>query len=132
MSREDVIILVNSLRGIVARWAVQQSPYPNGPKCLDQVLVTVTDRFNASPGKEKVMGTTIIRLPRERKLIMSFVKKLLDMPEVQAWNERANRRDGPGFKSAYDDEDAHDPDDDFIDIDALVHNIAASLMEQRP
>jgi len=128
---EDVIVLVKSLRGIIARWAVQQSPYPQGPNDLAAVLYFVTERFKAFPGKEKVRGTTFIRLPRERRLIQAFVRKMIDMPEVSAWNERANKRDGMGITSAYDNEDARDSDDDFIDLDALVQNIATSLMEKR-
>jgi hypothetical protein len=126
---EDVIVTVKRLRGIIARWAVQQSPYSSGPKRLDIVLATVTHRFKAFKGKEKCMGTTFIRLPRERKLVQHFVRVMLDMPEVYAWNQRANKREGFGITSAYDNEDERDPNDDFIDLDALVQNIASSLME---
>jgi hypothetical protein len=129
-AEEDVIVLVKSFRGIIARWAVQQSPYPTGPAQLGQVLATVTERFKAFKGKEKCLGTTFIRLPRERKLVQRFVKIVLEMPEVQAWNRRANGRDGIGITSAYDNEDGCDPNDDFIDLDALVQNIASSLMER--
>lgn len=53
---------------------------------------------------------------------------LRDIPEYKAWNERKNGNQSPlSFTSAYD--GPKDPDDDFIDMDALERNVATLLAQ---
>jgi hypothetical protein len=125
---KQTVILEGSLRGIIARWAVHQSPYVNGPASLEAVLVEATKRFREDPQVGKVLGSAVICLPYERCAVEAWVKDLLDMPEVKAWNNRKNGREGHGSISVYDNLEERDPDDDFIDLDALYQNIAGSLM----
>lgn len=44
---------------------------------------------------------------------------------VVAWGERKNGREGNGFVSRY---DQPEPDDDFIDLDALARNVTHELV----
>jgi hypothetical protein len=129
---KDVIVTIKTLRGYIARWAVQQSPYAHGPEGLDTVLSVVTDRFKSSGDLESMYGTSYLRLTATRDVVQSYLRGLLfDIPQVQAWNERKNKREGYGVVTVYDGEDERDPDDDFIDLDALVQNIATSLLRER-
>ena len=106
--------------GAVAMWAVRQSPYAC-PDDLDRVLcalaVAIGPRFPES-------------LPAQHSLLAieaMLRDHLLPMPQVAAWNERKNGRDGPGFCSAFSEPT---PDDDFIDLDALVRNVAVQLRDE--
>lgn len=125
-----VVVTIKKLRGYVAQWAVQQSPYETGPEGLDKVLAEVTKRFNASPLLEHLAPpyhhTPFIQLQPRRSVLHPWLQALLDMPEVLRWNQRKNGRDGMGFTDEFSGQG--NPDDDFIDLDALVQNIASSLI----
>jgi len=127
---KNVIVTISVLRGYIARWAVQLSPYDTGPDNLDKVLTEVTRRFNASPFLERLAKpyhhTPFIQLLSRRSVLHPWLQALLDMPEVVAWNQRKNGRDGHGVTSRFD--APPEPDDAFIDLDALVQNIASSLL----
>jgi len=107
-----------SLLGEIANWAVQQSPY-HRPDNLEVVL----DKF------DKI----IAGVPDYPKLSYGEIKELLDelkeIPEVALWNERKN-----GDKSEYKFVDRYskeeNPDDDFIDLDALIRNVANSIVRE--
>jgi hypothetical protein len=126
-----VIVTIKKLRGYVAQWAVQQSPYATGPEGLDKVLAEVTKRFHASPLLERLAPpyhhTPFVQLQPRRSVLHPWLGALLlDIPEVAAWNVRKNGREGMGFTDEF--SGPGDPDDDFIDLDALVQNIASSLI----
>lgn len=126
---EPVVVLEKSLCGIIARWAVQQTPY-TVPEGLEEVLAEVRKRFCADPLGVKSFGMRHRIIEADREHLHPYISGLLfDQPQVQAWN-RPKIDDGSTmrFISAGDDEDARDPDRDFIDIDALVQNIASSLL----
>lgn len=54
---------------------------------------------------------------------------LLTIAQVRQWNERKNGNKSPfGFTSRYD--GPTDPDDDFIDLDALRMNIVCGVMAE--
>lgn len=72
-------------------------------------------------------GTGMFRTDRRslEKLVMGA---LLPMREFQRWNERKNGNRAPfNFGSRFDDPIKQDPDDDFIDLDALVRNVAIGV-----
>lgn len=127
---KNVIVTISVLRGYIARWAVQLSPYDTGPDNLDKVLTEVTRRFEASPLLERLAPpyhhTPFVQLQPRRSVLHPWLQALLDMPEVVAWNQRKNGRDGHGVTSRFD--ALPEPDDAFIDLDALVQNIASSLL----
>lgn len=123
-----VVVTAKHLRGVIARWAVQQSPYETGPDDLGIVLAEITRRFNAHPGTKMCMGSRYLELAPSYPELYAFVEPLLDgIPQVQKWNERKNGRDGHGFVTAFDG-DKGNPDDDFIDICAIVQNVARDLL----
>lgn len=127
----SVIVLKKSLLGIVARWAVQQSPYAY-PDNLTAVLDEVGRRFDAV-AKDEIMRTRYINVPvQPRSVMRDLIRRLvIDIPEVQAWNERKNGNKAPlKFTSRYD--LPGDPDDDFIDLDALATNIEMELRADLP
>lgn len=118
----DMIVLEASLRGIVARWAVQQSPYPAGPEGLGEVLTELTRRFDAKKGKE-----LFLVVPATRAALRSLLEGLLlTQPQVHKWNARKNARFGNAVAWSH---GANDPDDDFIDLDALLQNVVSSLLK---
>lgn len=99
--------------GELASWAVQQSPYPV-PENLEVALLAFLVQW--PHGEDYTSFDNIGALERT---IMETIGKV---PEIQAWNERKNKREGPSFVSRY--SAPRDPDDDFIDLDALARNIA--------
>jgi hypothetical protein len=124
-----MIITETSLRSEVARWAVRQSPYETGPEGLADVLVEVSRRFRSCPGVEAVLGSYMLTLHADRGVLRQLLQTvLLDQPQVQRWNQRRNGREGMGIISRYD--PPSDPDDDFIDLDALARNVASALIEE--
>lgn len=99
--------------GELASWAVQQSPYPV-PENLEVALLTFLLHW---PHDEDF--TEFADLAALEKSITETMAKV---PEILAWNNRKNGRDGPGFVSRM--SATPDPDDDFVDLDALRRNIA--------
>ncbi len=118
-------ISVDSLCGYVAMWASHQSPYhaPDG-------LVEVLRDFHAHACDYRMEG-----LPESWPCIQADSETLnrvlkdclFSQHTVAKWNERKNGRDGHGFVSRYD--GPRNPDDDFIDLDALRMNIVRSAIE---
>lgn len=109
---ECLLIGRTRVLGELASWAVQQSPYPV-PEKLEPALLA----FHANwPHNEDY--TTFDRVGVLEQAIAETIAKV---PEIVAWNSRKNGRDGPAFVSRY---SQPDPDNDFIDLDALARNIA--------
>jgi hypothetical protein len=128
VEQKELILTIKSLRGHIARWAVQQSPYASGPSDLGVVLDEVTRRFNVLAAEE-MMQTKFIRLSFNAGAVDAWLQKLLfDIPQVNGWNERRNGRQGWGAVSMH--WPMPEPDDDFIDLHALTRNIAFSLLAE--
>ena len=127
-------ILVSSrgLLGAVAKWAVEQSPYPR-PDNLEVVLDALYARTSPTfDGGE--LG--FIAFVDGRSLVEFIRENLRAIPEYLAWNERKNGRGGNGFSSAGEHDDGSvtlrwaKADDDFIDLDALERNVANELLDR--
>lgn len=113
---ENLWITKKRVAGDLASWAVQQSPY-DVPDALSEALV----KFQAAwPGDEFGMRQWPSMDALEKVIFETFET----VPEILAWNERKNGREGPGFSSRY---DQPSPDDDFIDLHALARNVAMSV-----
>jgi len=99
-------------------WAVRQSPYPV-PDNLQ--LVITAFQLNAS---HLFNQSGMAKLSREDvKNILE--KHLFNIPECRRWNERKNGNQRPfGIVTAF---GRPEPDDDFIDLDALRMNVVNSL-----
>ena len=107
----------------VAKWAVAQSPY-HRPDNLEKVL----DKLNLCIG---VWTTDIMGY---KKMTYKEIKQLLDkelgsIPQFMLWNERKNGNKAEHkFVDRYSKDD--NPDDDFIDLDALIRNVANSIIRE--
>lgn len=128
----EVIVLKKSFLGLFARFAVQQSPYPC-PDGLSEVLATIAERFNSpaenGPKHDRSMGTLMYFLPRKRAHVQGFIRNLMaDIPQIEAWNSPKVGNATIGIVTAYDREDDRVPDADFIDLEALVQNVAHALL----
>lgn len=102
--------------GTLAMWAVRQSPYP----VPDNLAVVVSRFAELFPSDE--FGLHEVGDQEELYRLVAQISE--QIPELLAWNERKNGRDGPGFVSRY---DKPSPDDDFIDLSALWNNVSRSI-----
>jgi len=107
----------------VAKWAIAQSPY-HRPDNLEVVL----DKLNEGFGKwsNDTMGYEEFTYKR----LMDFLgRNLKAIPEFLLWNERKNGNQSEyKFTDRYSKDD--NPDDDFIDLDALIRNVANSIIRE--
>src|SRR3990167_7513030 len=119
MNKEKMFVFSKrNILGEIANWAVRQSPY-HRPDNLEIVL----DKFNK----------IIALVPEYPSMSYSQIRELLDelkeIPEFMLWNERKN-----GNQSQYKFTDRYsgkgNPDDDFIDLDALIRNVANSIIRE--
>jgi hypothetical protein len=130
MRNEDVdqpvtYVFLHELAGHIAMWAVRQSPYLV-PDNLEIVLL----KFQAVAWKDFAVAGEVkggMRAFKTRGEIIAYLEaKLFSIAEFAAWNDRKNKREGPGFVTSFD--GPRDPDDDFIDLYALAQNVAAGLI----
>lgn len=124
------LILVSTICGHIAMWATRQSPY-HAPEGLSDALRTFQIALAGEICRESRFGCFWLKLDAQapavhlRKILLFH---LLSDPQVLKWNERMNGNKSPfAFVSRY---DRPTPDDDFIDLDALIGNIARSVMEE--
>lgn len=54
---------------------------------------------------------------------------VLELPSVNKWNERKNGKEGNSVSCRY--SSKPDPDDDFIDLGALIHNACLLIRDDR-
>lgn len=103
-----------NLLGNVAKCAVMQSPY-HRPDNLEIVL----DKLHElTKGEFEHYARGFEDWRDAEDWLRGY---LLQIPEFVAWNKRKNGNKAPyGFVSAY---DQPDPDNDFIDLDALIRNV---------
>lgn len=115
----------SSVLGAVAKYAVTQSPYPR-PDNLEVVLDKLDERLKLHFDKQP-MG---IAKFHDGQLLDILHLELANIPEYVAWNDRKNGNDAPmKFTSRYDNDD--NPDDDFIDLDALEHNVVREIESEQ-
>ena len=124
MEKEFVFSKRNIL-GEVANWAVRQSPY-HRPDNLEVVL----DKFNEIIKEVPQYPTMTYRQIKE------MLQGLKTIPDFMLWNERKNGRQGMGISAAGHHDDGSitfynaKADDDFIDLDALIRNVANSIVRE--
>lgn len=122
----ETLVLLRTVVGHVAMWATRQSPYAV-PEGLEAVLRAFRDA--ALPHTTELGGLAFLTQKMTWRRLESFLREhLLPIPEVAAWNEPksghaaqfvfVDRTGGPA------------PDDDFIDLDALIRNIARSVIAE--
>lgn len=117
-------ILVNEsqLLGAVAKWGIRQSPY-----AFPENLLEVLDEFGQALKPDFIDESLGFKeFETEDELLKYLHSKLVKIDAYWTWNERKNGNDAPPkFTSRYDTDG--NPDDDFIDLDALEQNVAREL-----
>lgn len=115
-----IVVTARMVMGNVAKMAVQQSPYPrpdNLELVLDKLHIAIRDDFK----------DYIVEFDTALTIEAYLHSKLGEIAEFFAWNERKNGNDAAiKFTSRYDSDD--NPDDDFIDLDALVRNVTNEIL----
>ena len=114
-------IFVNYVTGYLAMWAIRQSPYTY-PERLDEVIKYLDACLTLKANKEKMMEVSLCEINK-------MLYEILYEQGVEAfdnWN-KCKKGDTPdiSFTSRYDGK--KDPDYDFVDLDALLHNVCISL-----
>lgn len=124
MSTEKTIISLNEVLGAIANWAVRQSPYIC-PDNLKEALELFHNQWLEKFPPE--VPTFSYAWFTDYPDLYNAIKQLCDTnPFILEWNNRKNGNTAPyKFTSRY--EYNNDPDDDFIDLDALVRNITNQL-----
>jgi hypothetical protein len=118
----EIIVTKKAVLSTVAKWAVQQSPYPR-PDNLEVVLDKLNDLI------KNEFGDFICRFQHDTGLRDYLHDRLIQIPEYWLWNDRKNGNDAPmQFVSRYSTDE--NPDDDFIDLDALEMNVVRDLVNE--
>jgi hypothetical protein len=124
----------NMLLGHIAMWAVRQSPY-TCPTNLKEALSLIKRFIEADPLNVWIMGMPTLRMA---KFTFFELEEFLDL-EIKSngyfsdWNKPKTRNEVNGEEKMglpvcrYSN---IDPDYDFIDLDALVRNIAGSVINE--
>lgn len=114
-------LTLSMVEGHIAMWAVRQSPYHN-PSGLGVVLSNFRENVrNNFDGQEMAQfcQTGIEQVIRDG---------LMQIEVFRSWNERKNGNKSPfAFYSRY---SKPHPDNDFIDLDALIRNAAVSVIRE--
>lgn len=118
------VFTLNSVIGHAAQWAVRQSPYP-APNNLELVLTELRTRL--TPVFNHGISDFPVLKANGKRLTDILNEQLLNIEAVQEWNERKNGRPGHGFTDLF---TIIPPDDDFIDLGALVANIVRSVVQE--
>ena len=118
-------IFQSALTSNIARCVVKLTPYvwPDGlQEVVTQFATQTAHLFDKGTG---------MRAMTSEELESMLDQHLFAQPQVQAWNERKNGSKAPfQFVSNFDSRD-HDPDDDFIDLDALRINILMAIEREQ-
>ena len=115
----EVLITAKHLAGVFAMNAVRQSPYLV-PDNLAEAIVEFMAGFDCTQ--------PVLEWQNPLECSQAVKDSIMKSPLCLKWNERKNGRDGMGFCSRY---EQPDPDDDFIDLDALQMNICRACVGKR-
>lgn len=109
--------------GSLAKWAVRQSPYHN-PEGLEKVI----GYLNACLKRDfQKAGRDLVEMSLCQ--INEYLhKNLMSLDVFLAWNNPKKGKVQIKFVSS--DSEEGDPDCDFIDLDALLHNVCLDLRDE--
>ena len=128
-------VFLHDITGALAKWAIRQSPYA----CPDdlETAVKFLDACLCSEAK-KLPNDDVLFLSDGimMKLSLCEVNRMLhdilmSLPQVKAWNQP---KDGDCRDITFcsrNGSDASGPDNDFIDINALLHNVCIDIRSER-
>ena len=114
-----LLITTNTLAGMFASWAVQQSPY-DAPEGLDKAI---RDFRSAWPSDEELRPIMPAQYWNSYgELYEALYTLFCETESIRAWNEPKSKHGASiVFSSRY---GGPSPDDDFIDLGALANNVA--------
>lgn len=128
--RNPPFVLNSAFYGYIAMWATRQSPY-HAPEGLTEVLACVKEvvEFMQKQAPRSCWFPYDEAIRADREVLTRLLKDtLLVSAQVRAWNEPKSKHGAPFvFTSRH---GGPRPDDDFIDLDALVRNIVQSCIEE--
>ncbi len=126
--KKDKWIFRSSIVGAFAMWACRQSPY-GCPDGLENVCKYLYASLKSCADWDKTDGMVECSLCDINKWLYEILYEQ-GIEEFDAWN-RCKKGDTPNiqFSSRFD--SAPDPDRDFIDLDALLHNVCLSIRDER-
>lgn len=128
LSSRVYLLSLRQILGATAQWVVRQSPYIV-PDNLTEIMQAVRLKFESQmPVISTVGDLRIVKLlsPHE---VHDFIDTLLkEVPEIEELNTPKSRHNGLLFVTR--DSAVNNPDDDFIDLDALARNIANSVIAE--
>jgi hypothetical protein len=111
--------------GTLSKWAVKQSPH-SCPDNLERVVIKADGAWPITGDKFKD-NELINEWTRED--FEDFVHKFVfSTAETLSWNTPMSGRQGNAFVSAFGPMQA--PEDDFVDLDALVRNVVSDCWNQ--
>jgi hypothetical protein len=113
--------------GTLAKWAIRQSPH-SCPDNLERVVIKADGAWPVTGDSFKDQTSTKEWVKDDfEDFVHSFV---YSTPEVISWNTPNSGRQGHSFISAFEPIHRQSPDDDFIDLDALIRNIVNDCWNQ--
>ena len=116
-------LFVNDITSNLAKWAVKQSPYLF-PKGLENVIRYLHACLVLKADKA---GMMYLSLNEISKMLYEILYEQ-GVEDFDNWNKSKNPTPAIVFSSRYDNKP--NPDDDFIDLDALLHNVCLSFREE--
>lgn len=122
-----MIVSKCQLLGELAKWAIRQSPYliPDNLEVALQNFANSLDQLKTA----EIDYPEWFKFKDKEDVYYLVDVALKNTTEIVKWNNRKNGNDSPmGFTSRYDQET--NPDNDFIDLDALVRNVVNGIVKE--
>lgn len=116
-------IFVKDVTSYFAKWAISQSPYPY-PENLENVVRYLHACLIRQADKVQMMRLSLCQI---NKMLYEILYEQ-GIKDFDKWNQSKNPGPNITFTSIYDNKP--NPDDDFIDLDALLHNVCISLRDE--
>jgi len=121
-------VMKKDITSYLAKWAISQSPYayPEGLETVIKYLDACLDRSASIEHGSKMMNLSLCEI---NKLLHDILYEQ-GVEAFDNWN-KCKVGDTPDIKysSLYDVE--KNPDRDFIDLDALLHNVCLSIRDEK-
>lgn len=122
----ELWVFKSDILGSVAKWCIRQSPY-DYPENLLVILTALSGII--TPNHDKGLAGMVKFTGYELRSALQIW--LEQIPEFMELNNRKNGRDGNGWLSRFDNRSS-DPDDDFIDLEALYRNVVHDIITEAP
>lgn len=126
--RKDRWTFKTDIVGAFAMWACRQSPY-GVPDGLENVCKYLNAALQSCAPWEKMGGMTECSLCDISRWLHEILYEQ-GVKEFDAWN-RCKAGDTPDIQFTCAMDGRRDPDRDFIDLDALLHNVCLTIRDER-